>query len=186
MNTIVNAFPQSLDLGIRAAVSAIVFGLFFGIVAALYRGKIAGLFHCDSRVDRHFSAEFCGGRIVAVFFGVYLKVLPVARYESFRHTLMPAFALRPGTHGHSGALHARQYAEVVNADYIKTAKAKGCEEISDCDPPPDPQRPVSDFDSDYRAGDCDGIDRFVYYRIHLRHSRSGGGTTCWRCKAWNR
>ena len=40
VNTIIaEAFPASLDLGIRAMAIAIVFGLFFGIVAALNRGR---------------------------------------------------------------------------------------------------------------------------------------------------
>src|SRR5262245_46223445 len=40
VNTIIaEAFPASLDLGLRAMVIAIVFGLFFGIVAALNRGR---------------------------------------------------------------------------------------------------------------------------------------------------
>src|SRR5665648_143694 len=34
-----DAFPQSLDLGIRAMIMSIIFGLFFGIIAALNRGK---------------------------------------------------------------------------------------------------------------------------------------------------
>src|SRR3546814_13011311 len=41
VNTIIAAaFPASLDLGIRAMVVALVLGLFFGIVAALNRGRV--------------------------------------------------------------------------------------------------------------------------------------------------
>src|SRR5262245_41855555 len=40
VNTIIaEGFPASLDLGLRAMAIAIVFGIFFGIVAALNRGR---------------------------------------------------------------------------------------------------------------------------------------------------
>lgn len=45
-------FPYSADLGIRALVMAVSFGLVLGIIAARNRGKEAGLLlcnHCDYR-----------------------------------------------------------------------------------------------------------------------------------------
>ncbi|GAK55606.1 binding-protein-dependent transport systems inner membrane component [Candidatus Vecturithrix granuli] len=126
VNTIIkDAFPQSLDLGIRAMISAIVFGIFFGIVAALYRGKPLDYFTVILVLVGISVPSFVVAGLLQFFFGVYLKILPVARYESFRHTLMPAFALSLGTMATLARYMRASMLEIVNADYIKTAKAKG-------------------------------------------------------------
>lgn len=126
VNTIIaDAFPASLDLGIRAMVIAIVFGLFFGIVAALNRGKPLDYLTVVLVLVGISVPSFVLAGILQYFFGVHLKWLPVARYESFWHTLMPAFALSLGTMATIARYMRASMLEIVNADYIKTARAKG-------------------------------------------------------------
>ena len=69
--------------------------------------------------------SFVVAALLQYFFGVYLKILPVARYESFWHTLLPAFALSLGTMAVLARYMRASMLEVMTADYIKTAKAKG-------------------------------------------------------------
>ena len=52
-------------------------------------------------------------------------MLPVARYESFGHTIMPSFALGLGTMAVIARYMRTSMLEIVNADYIRTARAKG-------------------------------------------------------------
>jgi oligopeptide transport system permease protein len=126
VNSIIkDAFPQSLDLGIRAMINAIVLGLFFGIVAALSRGKPLDYLTVVLVLIGISVPSFVVAGLLQFFFGVYLKILPVARYETFWHTLMPAFALSLGTMATLARYMRASMLEVVNADYIKTAKAKG-------------------------------------------------------------
>jgi oligopeptide transport system permease protein len=120
-----DAFPQSLDLGIRAMIMSIVFGLFFGIVAALNRGKPMDYFTVVLVLIGISVPSFVVAAILQYFFGVYLKILPVARYESFWHTLLPSFALSLGTMAALARYMRASMLEVMSADYIKTAKAKG-------------------------------------------------------------
>jgi len=126
VNTIIaDAFPASLDLGLRAMLIAIVFGLFFGIVAALNRGKPLDYLTVVLVLVGISVPSFVLAGLLQYYFGVYLRILPVARYESFWHTLLPAFALSLGTMATIARYMRASMLEIVNADYIKTARAKG-------------------------------------------------------------
>jgi len=120
-----DAFPQSLDLGIRAMIVSVIFGLFFGIVAALNRGKPMDYLTVVLVLIGISVPSFVIAALLQYFFGVYLRILPVARYESFWHTLMPSFALSLGTMAALARYMRASMLEVVSADYIKTARAKG-------------------------------------------------------------
>jgi len=120
-----DAFPQSLDLGIRAMIMSIIFGLFFGIIAALNRGKPLDYLTVVLVLIGISVPSFVVAALLQYFFGVYLKILPVARYETFWHTLMPSFALSLGTMAALARYMRASMLEVITADYIKTARAKG-------------------------------------------------------------
>jgi oligopeptide transport system permease protein len=120
-----DAFPASLDLGIRAMIIAIIFGIFFGIIAALNRGKPLDYLTVILVLIGISVPSFVVAALLQYFFGVYLRILPVARYESFWHTLLPAFALSLGTMAVLARYMRASMLEVMTADYIKTAKAKG-------------------------------------------------------------
>jgi oligopeptide transport system permease protein len=120
-----NASPASLDLGIRSMIVAIVLGLFFGIVAALHRGKPMDYLTVILVLIGISIPSFVVAGLLQYFFGVYLHVLPVARYDTFKHTLLPTFALSLGTMATLARYMRASMLEVTTADYIKTAKAKG-------------------------------------------------------------
>lgn len=120
-----DAFPASLDLGIRAMICAIVLGVFFGVVAALNRGKPMDYSTVVLVLVGISVPSFVVAGLLQYFFGVYLKILPVARYDTFLHTLMPTFALSLGTMAALARYMRASMLEVIAADYIKTAKAKG-------------------------------------------------------------
>ena len=120
-----DAFPASLDLGIRAMIIAIIFGIFFGIIAALNRGKPLDYLTVILVLIGISVPSFVVAALLQYFFGVYLKILQVARYESVWHTLLPAFALSLGTMAVLARYMRASMLEVMTADYIKTAKAKG-------------------------------------------------------------
>jgi oligopeptide transport system permease protein len=120
-----NAFPVSLDLGIRSMIVAIVLGLFFGIIAALNRGKPMDYLTVILVLIGISVPSFVIAAFLQYFFGVYLHILPVARYDTFKHTLLPTFALSLGTMATLARYMRASMLEVMTEDYIKTAKAKG-------------------------------------------------------------
>ena len=122
---IAEAFPVSLDLGIRAMIFAIAFGLLFGIAAALNRGRSLDYLTVVLAIVGVSVPSFVVAGVLQYWLGVYLKVLPVARYEGFWHTIMPSFALGIGTMAIIARYMRSSMLEIVNADYIRTARAKG-------------------------------------------------------------
>ncbi len=122
---IVQAAPVSIDLGIRAMILAITAGLFLGIVAALNRGTPLDYLTVVLVLIGVSIPSFVLAGVLQYYFGVYWHILPIARYESFWHTILPAFALSLGTMASIARYMRSSMLEVVHADYIKTAYAKG-------------------------------------------------------------
>jgi oligopeptide transport system permease protein len=122
---IATTFPYSLDLGLRAMVFAIVTGMFFGIVAALNRGRALDYLTVILVLIGISVPSFVVGGVLQFVFAVKWPVLPVARYETFAHTLLPSFALSLATLATVARYMRASMLEVVGADYIRTARAKG-------------------------------------------------------------
>ena len=122
---IATAFPVSLDLGIRAMILSIVFGIGFGVVAALKRGTAFDYLTVVLVLIGISVPSFVLAGLLQYYLGVYLHILPIARYETFSHTIMPSIALSLGTMATIARYMRSSMLEVVHADYIKTAVAKG-------------------------------------------------------------
>ena len=130
MNRTVNdmifeSFPYSADLGIRALVFAVSFGLVLGILAALNRGKKLDVVCVLVAILGTSIPDFIMGAILQYFFGVKWGLLPVAQYKGIEYTILPAAALGFYTLASVSKLMRSSMLEVVSQDYIKTAKAKG-------------------------------------------------------------
>ena len=120
-----NAFPYSADLGIRALIFGSVMGVLLGIIAALNHNRTWDYFSIFVAVIGVSVPGFVIGGLLQYYFGVYLKILPVAQWKSFAHTLLPSFALGLGTLAALARFMRTSMLEIVSLDYIKTAKAKG-------------------------------------------------------------
>jgi oligopeptide transport system permease protein len=130
MNRTVNAvlmesFPYSFDIGIRALVFAISFGLVLGIIAALNRGKKLDFICIFIAIIGTSIPDFIMGGVLQYFFGIKWGMLPVAQYKGIEYTILPMIALGFGTLAMISRVMRSSMLEVVNQDYIKTAKAKG-------------------------------------------------------------
>ncbi|TYP56183.1 ABC transporter permease [Thermosediminibacter litoriperuensis] len=126
VNEVINqAFPYSADLGIRAVIFAAIAGVTLGIIAALNRNRSWDYLSMFIAIVGVSVPSFVIGPLLQYVFATKLKLLPVSQWKGFAYTIMPTFALSL----HSLALMARlmraSMLDVVNQDYIKTAKAKG-------------------------------------------------------------
>lgn len=128
-DTIEGSFPYSFDLGIRSLVFAISFGLVLGIVAALNRGKKLDFLCILVAIIGTSVPDFIMGSILQYFFGIKWGLLPVAQYQGFRYTILPSIAIGFYTLASVSRLMRAGMLEVVEQDYIKTAKAKGLSKV---------------------------------------------------------
>lgn len=122
---IADSFPYSFDLGMRALSLSISLGLVFGIIAALYRGKQLDYVCVLIAIIGTSVPDFIIGALLQYFFGIKWGLFPVAQYQGIMHTILPSIALGFYTMAMVSRLMRASMLEVVQQDYIKTAKSKG-------------------------------------------------------------
>ena len=122
-------FPFSADLGIRALVLAISIGLVLGIIAARNRGKKIDFFCVIVAVIGTSIPDFIMGAFLQYFFGIKWGLLPVAKYNGIEYTILPALALSFYTLASVSRIMRSSMLEVVQQDFIKTARTKGLSEM---------------------------------------------------------
>lgn len=120
-----NTFPTSAVLGIEALVFAVSLGLTLGIIAALHRGKALDYTAIIIAIIGVSVPNFVVASVLQYVVGYKLKLLPIARWESFKHTILPALSLGLGTLATMTRMMRSSMLEVLSQDYIRTAKAKG-------------------------------------------------------------
>lgn len=123
-------FPVSATLGVLAILIAAVGGVLWGALTALYRNRtpdvvIMFLVILGISVPSFVFAALGQLLLVNINKLVGYSLIPVAGWGTIWHMLMPALVLGLGTMALLTRLMRSSMLEVVNEDYIKTARAKG-------------------------------------------------------------
>jgi ABC-type dipeptide/oligopeptide/nickel transport system permease component len=123
-------FPVSATLGVLALLFATLGGIFLGSVTARFRGRWADrtvLFFVvlGISVPGFVFAALGQFGLLELNKAAGTTVLPIAGWGTVRHMLLPALALGIGTLAFLTRLMRSSLLEIVNQDYIRTAKAKG-------------------------------------------------------------
>ncbi|MEN8699061.1 ABC transporter permease [Bacillus infantis] len=118
-------FPVSLMLGIEAILIAVSIGVVLGVIAALKHNKWQDYTAMIVAVMGISVPSFIMATFLQYFLAIKLGVFPVARWESFMHTILPALALAASPMAFIARLTRSSMLEVLANDYIKTAKSKG-------------------------------------------------------------
>ena len=125
LDIIMEMFPTSARIGIIALGIAIVFGIPMGCIAAYNRGN-----KVDSglRVLMTMGISVPGfviATVLLIIFGVKLGWLPTMQLKTMSSYIMPCFALAFYPMCYIGRLSRSSMLDVINQDYISTARAKG-------------------------------------------------------------
>ncbi len=123
-------FPVSAILGVLAILFAAVGGILWGALTALYRNKLPDIVIMFLVIFGVSVPGFVFAALAQIVIVTMNKlsgtsVLPVAGWGSIVHTLVPALVLGLGTMAYLVRLMRSSMLEVVNSDYIRTAKSKG-------------------------------------------------------------
>jgi ABC-type dipeptide/oligopeptide/nickel transport system permease component len=123
-------FPVSATLGILAVLFAALGGVLWGALTALYRNRLPDIIIMFLVILGISVPSFVFAAIGQLFLVninslVGSSVIPVAGWGTFMHMLMPSLVLGLGTMALLTRLMRSSMLEVVNEDYIKTARAKG-------------------------------------------------------------
>ena len=127
---IADHFPVSATLGILAIFFAAVGGILWGALTAIYRNKapdIIIMFVVILGISVPSFVFAALGQLLLVNINSLLgqSVIPVAGWGTIWHMLMPSLVLGLGTMAFLTRLMRSSMLEVVNEDYIRTARAKG-------------------------------------------------------------
>jgi ABC-type dipeptide/oligopeptide/nickel transport system permease component len=123
-------FPVSAILGVLALFFAAVGGILWGALTALYRNKLPDiaimfLVILGVSVPGFVFAALAQIAIVLINKATGTSIFPVAGWGTIMHMWVPAFVLGIGTMAFLTRLMRSSMLEVINSDFIRTAKSKG-------------------------------------------------------------
>ncbi len=148
MDVVLAALPASIELTLFSLILAIVISIPLGIVSALYRGKpVDGGIMTFAMIGQSIP-NFWMGIMMIMFFGLYLSWFPISGHVPFlrplfqgdfarafgnlpqtlHYLIMPAIAVGSYTLARNARLVRSSMLEVLQQDYVRTARSKGISE----------------------------------------------------------
>jgi ABC-type dipeptide/oligopeptide/nickel transport system permease component len=123
-------FPVSATLGILAVAFAGFGGILWGALTALYRNRLPDivimfLVILGISVPSFVVAALSQLALVNLNTWLGVSLLPVAGWGTLRHMVLPSMVLGLGTMAYLTRLMRSSMLEIANADFIRTARAKG-------------------------------------------------------------
>jgi peptide/nickel transport system permease protein len=126
---VIERIPATFELTVAALLVTLLFSIPLGIWSAVRR---------DTMVDRLSAVFVFGNQAMPVFwagilgimiFSIELGWLPASGRGSFKHLLMPAVVLGLHSAAYQTRLLRSAMLDVLNADFVRTARAKGLREF---------------------------------------------------------
>ena len=123
-------FPVSAALGILAITFAALGGILWGALTALYRNQLPDIiimFLVILGISVPSFVFAALGQLLLVNINQWFNIsfLPVAGWGTFAHMIVPSLVLGLGTMALLTRLMRSSMLEIVNEDFIRTARAKG-------------------------------------------------------------
>jgi len=133
MKSIVERFPITISLAILSLIVAVMVGVPIGIIASIKQGGFLDWVMMTSALIVLSIPSFWLALNFIFFFSVNLRLFPVGGYVAFaespsaffRHMFLPCFSLGLGYAAMIARMTRSSMLEVLRADYVRTAKAKG-------------------------------------------------------------
>ena len=124
------AFPISLQIGTLALAIALAVGVTAGTVAAVNKNKLLDYLPMSIAMVGICLPTFVMGPILALLFGLTLKLAPVSGWYGLDYTPLPPMVMPAVTLGLFYAAYVARLTrggmlDVLNQDFIRTARAKG-------------------------------------------------------------
>jgi oligopeptide transport system permease protein len=125
---IADGFPISAQLGLASLAIMLLIGLPAGIISALRQNKWQDHLAMFLATLGVAMPNFVIATLLIYFVGVKLGWLPTSRWISWKSVIMPAIALAGYYTAYIARLTRSSMLEVLQQDYIRTARAKGLPE----------------------------------------------------------
>jgi ABC-type dipeptide/oligopeptide/nickel transport system permease component len=122
---VLERMPPTIYLTLAGLAVALLIALPLGILSALKRHSFMDNLCTVAAVAGQAMPIFWLGIMLIIIFAVRLKLLPASGYGTWQHFVMPAFCLGAFLAPITMRLVRSGVMEVMNMEYIKTARAKG-------------------------------------------------------------
>ncbi|MBB5150501.1 MULTISPECIES: ABC transporter permease [Ureibacillus] len=122
---IADGFPVSLALGLEAMFIAVGIGVSLGIIAAFYHNRFFDYAASSLAVLGISIPSFVLAGLMQYFISLKLGLFPVAGWNGFKYTVLPALAIALTHAGYIAKLVRSSMLEQNNSEYVKLARAKG-------------------------------------------------------------
>jgi peptide/nickel transport system permease protein len=130
LGLVLERVPASMRLAFAAIAVTIVFGIPLGVISALNRNRPIDLLIRGVSVFGKTVPNFWLGIMMIIIFSVTLRLLPVSGSGTWKHLVMPAFALGLAFMTQVTSLVRANMLDTLGQDYIRTARSKGLSETS--------------------------------------------------------
>jgi peptide/nickel transport system permease protein len=122
-------WPATVELALAAALLSTLLAVPLGIVAATHKDKAADHVSRIASLLLQSMPGFWLGLLLILLFAVELRgLLPAYGADTWRHLILPAIALAAAPLAQNARLVRAGMLEVLQQDYVRTARAKGVRE----------------------------------------------------------
>ncbi|WP_258360005.1 ABC transporter permease [Moorella sulfitireducens (nom. illeg.)] len=123
-----HGFPVSATLGALAVAIALVVGITLGIIAALRQNRWQDYLAMVIATIGFSAPSFIVASLLMFLFAYKIKIFPTAMWGTPAHAVLPSLALATLPTAFISRLIRANMIEVLQQDYIKTARSKGLSE----------------------------------------------------------
>jgi ABC-type dipeptide/oligopeptide/nickel transport system permease component len=121
-------YVNTIKLTIVSLIIAIIIGVGTGIISAYYKDTVWDVIGMGVGLFGLSMPAFFFGIVLLFFFAVKLRWFPVVGFGDWKHIVLPAFNLGIIESASLSRVTRASMLEVLNQDYIRTARAKGMNE----------------------------------------------------------
>lgn len=129
IDIIKNRLPCTATMAVASVGFALVLGLIFGIVSAAKPYTLLDNVSMTFALIGVSMPNFWQGLLLMLLFSVKLKLLPATGWGTWKHIILPAITVGTSSAGIIARMVRSSMLEVINSDYINTARAKGQKEF---------------------------------------------------------
>lgn len=127
---VLERLPATFELAAASMLVAIIIAIPLGIYSAKKRNSFIDLFITGGSVLGKAMPNFWLGIMLILLLAVNYQLFPVSGRGSVMHMVLPAITLGTGIAAEMTRLIRSSMLEILNQDYIRTAKCKGASEMS--------------------------------------------------------
>ncbi len=128
VSLVLERFPATLQLAFASMLLAVCVAIPAGIFAAVKRGTIYDTLTVAASLLGQSVPTFWMGIVLIMVFAVRLRILPTSGYGGWRHMVLPMATLALYMVALITRMNRSSMLEVLSADYLRTARAKGVKE----------------------------------------------------------